>query len=83
MDSPYSLIYRIAILISFDLNLFYAIRVISLLKHKLDLWNLQVYSTLDESGMHDDSKKMFEALANILRCYDVYKTCFQLYVSHL
>lgn len=55
----------------FDVNVMYAIRLIELLRIKMDLWNIQAkrLKQMDEN----DCKIMFKAYANILECYDMYR----------
>ena len=70
------------ILLSFDANLVYAIRLIQLLKDKVDQWSVQAlqYLDMDCRDRGDHCKRMFQAYVDILDCYDIYKDSFQLMV---
>lgn len=67
------------ILISFDANIVYAIRIITLLKNKVDLWNIQTLSfqNLKNSVSEDYCTKLYQGYIYILDCYDIYKVTFQ------
>ncbi|PZC77048.1 hypothetical protein B5X24_HaOG200697 [Helicoverpa armigera] len=70
-------------LICFDTNYVYAIRMMKLLKSKVDLWNIQIgqLQKLDQDEKVICCNKMLEAYKNILDCLDLYKTVFQPLVS--
>ena len=72
------------ILLGFDANIFYCIRVIQLLKDKIDLWNLQVFQhkNMEDREIEEYCKVMFQAYVHILDCFDIYKGSFQQIVSH-
>lgn len=82
MSSPYLTMFLSLTIITFDLHILYATRVIMLLKHKLDLWNLRISHIQEVNDIHDHNYKlMWKAFVDILKCYNIYKKCFQLYVS--
>ncbi|CAH0596868.1 unnamed protein product [Chrysodeixis includens] len=68
-----------AILVVFDFNLIYSIRVMQLLESKVVLWNDKAVKT--EEFENVDKKlhyeKMFNTFSKILECYDLYKMSFQ------
>lgn len=66
-----------------DANIIYAIRLLMLLTHKIDLWKVEVQNLQQkENGSHKDyCTKMLEAYQNILHCYVLYKSSFQFMVS--
>lgn len=81
---PYYYIYYSYTVISFDINVIYAIRILRLLKYKVLLWETKALGSLKiVTGSSEDniSKEMFKAYGNILECYNIYKKCFQHYVS--
>lgn len=69
---------------SMDIHVLYAIRLINLLKHKIQLWNCKVFELQSvpngslKKGLY---KKMFQSYFDILHCYDFYKSFFQFLVS--
>ncbi|PZC77044.1 hypothetical protein B5X24_HaOG200693 [Helicoverpa armigera] len=75
------IIYYLIILI-FDINLIYATRIIKLLEHQVATW-IQVFSCNELDYLCEETllKKLFRAYVDILQCYDIYKLCFQHFVS--
>ena len=66
-------------LMSFDLNIVYAVRFIKLLSHKVDLWIIHA-QYLQQMGASENKaycRRMFQAYVNILECYDIYRSSFQ------
>ncbi|KAF9799860.1 hypothetical protein SFRURICE_017094 [Spodoptera frugiperda] len=62
------------LLIIFDFNEIYAIRVLKLLETKIGLWSREVLKGQDiESSGRDYNRKLFQAYVNILKCYDIHK----------
>ena len=66
-------------IICFDLNIAYATRLIKLLQHKVDLWNIQAQrlQQMDQRDNETCCKRMFQAYVNIIECYEIYKKSFQ------
>ncbi|XP_022818590.1 uncharacterized protein LOC111351053 [Spodoptera litura] len=75
--------YRIVnnvITLCFDTNMVYAIRIITLLKDKVFLWNTQVKNVqnMAESEKKYYCQNLFKTYDDILKCYDIYRICYQL-----
>lgn len=70
------------LLIIFDFNEIYAIRVLKLLETKIGLWSREVLKGQDiESSGRDYNRKLFQAYVDILKCYDIHKHGIQYFVS--
>lgn len=71
------------IVLSFDSNIVYAMKLIHQLKDKVDQWNVQAleYQNLDENDRVRYCERMYQAYCNILDCYDIHKVTFQGTVS--
>lgn len=76
---PFSSYYACFVLMIFDFNFIYAIRLIKLLENMVLLWSTKSgdINSLRES----DCEKAFQAYVDILDCYTIFKDCFQLFVS--
>ncbi|KAF9800104.1 hypothetical protein SFRURICE_016981 [Spodoptera frugiperda] len=64
----------------FDFNLVYAMRLISLLRNKVLLWNCKVKDLLkkvDHTNNDSFCEKMFDTYVNIMDCYDIYIVTYQ------
>lgn len=83
LNLPVYMYLCIYVLICFDGNIVYAIRLIQLLKDKVVLWNTQAlrFSRTEDTNMKFYYKRLFQAYASILECYDIYKNSFQHMVS--
>lgn len=73
----------VVVLVVLDLNMIYATRVIRMLENKVVLWNMQALKTqeLKDVNRENNSKEMFQAYVNVLKCYNIHKFCFQHIVS--
>lgn len=83
MQIPFLFIYLCSLTTVFDINILYATRVLNLLKIKIVEWNDRALSHL-KMGISDNScycSQMFQSYVNIMRCYNLYKLCFQSFVS--
>ena len=67
--------YSCYIMVFFDFNIIYGIRVIKLLEDKVLLWSTK---SGDENSKNEE---VFQVYVDILDCYDIYKDCFQYFVS--
>ncbi|PZC77045.1 hypothetical protein B5X24_HaOG200694 [Helicoverpa armigera] len=70
--------------IIFYFNLIYAIRIIKLLENQVVLW-IQGLNCTQLENTYDKNcyKNLFQAYVDILQCYDIFKSCFQHFVSIL
>ncbi|PZC77046.1 hypothetical protein B5X24_HaOG200695 [Helicoverpa armigera] len=75
-DATVGYFYVLAI---FDLSIVYAMRVLKLLENTTVLW-IQVLNSHQFGNLYD-CKKLFQAYVDILQCYDMFKSCFQHFVS--
>ena len=68
-----------------DTHLICAIRLIQLLKDKVDLWNVQAlqYQSMEDRVEEIHCERMFEAYVDVLDCYDIYKLSAQQLVSKI
>ncbi|PZC79309.1 hypothetical protein B5X24_HaOG201007 [Helicoverpa armigera] len=80
IQMPYYYIASCYPMVAFDLNLVYAISLITLLKDKIILWDIHV-SNLQAMQEENEPKKMYQTYVNILKCYEIYATCFERNVS--
>lgn len=73
------------ILISFDVNVIYAIRCLTLLRNMLDLWNKEVLHAqlMKDMDMKDYCKAMFQTYTDILSGYNTLKSTFKHFVSNI
>lgn len=72
------------LLIVFDLNEIYAIRVLKLLEIKIVLWSdriIHVYGTKFERRNYH--QRLYQAYVDILKCYNIHRDCVQYHVSVL
>ena len=85
LDLPFYSVYGTYLLIIFDFNTIYVIRLIKLLENKIILWNNHVLSSQQLLFLHGDKygAKMFEAYVNILKCYEIHQVCIQPFVSNI
>lgn len=70
----------IVLLVSFDINIFYAIRLIKLLERSIAFWNNMIRNT---GGIRDHQmcQELFQAYDRILKCYDICNRSFEILVS--
>lgn len=73
------------LVIFFDFNLLYAVRIFKLLEDQIVQWNMQVLKTHKIENLHEiyHCKKMLKAYVGILECYDIHQVCYQQFVSIL
>lgn len=70
------------LVIIFDYNEIYAIRMIKLLETKIVLWTRRVLIAQDiEIGEKNNNQILFQAYVDILKCYDIHKRCIHFFVS--
>ena len=79
----YYLILSLVICVVLDLNMIYATRGITVLKNKVVIWNVKAMKTLKDINRENDTKEIFQAYVDILKCYNIHKFCFQHIVSTL
>lgn len=77
-EIPFYLFFTMFILVNFDANIVYAIRLIKLLEDKVVLLNDQV---LNSNSVELCNERLFQAYIQILKCYEIYKITFQQMVS--
>lgn len=84
MYNSFFIVFVSFIIISFDFNILYSIRIINLLENKIVLWNARaLYIRSSDAFDKGYSKEMLQIYVNILKCYDLYKQGFQHFVSIL
>lgn len=76
----YVIIIHIITLI-FDLNIIYAIRLITLLKYNVNLMNIEIKKLSHTQVDQEHCTKLWKAYENLLNCYDYYNSSFQQPVS--
>lgn len=71
------------IVIIFDLNIIYAIRIIKLLEITMVLWNAKALKLpdFDDADAKLYNQEVFKAFCKILKCYELYKVLFRIPVS--
>lgn len=69
------------LLIIFDFNIIYATQVMKLLVKEVVLWNINVMNPQESDYGSPRNNKFFKSFVDILECYELYKRCFQVYVS--
>ena len=83
MGTPFKSVYAAYIMMAFDFNMVYVIRVIQFLENKIVLWNIRNVNFQETEDMNEENNctRMFQAYVQILECYDIYKESFQPFVS--
>ena len=82
IDIPYVSMFICFLVITFDFNVLYTIRIIQLLENKFVLWSKHVLNyRLNAYG--EDCKNVFQVYVDLLECYNIHKHCFQQFVSIL
>ena len=82
LRAPFFSIYVCYLMLVFDYNVFYAIRLLKLLENKVVLWNVQVLNSQEiENTLSERNQQLYQAYVDIIKCYDIYKSCFQQLVS--
>lgn len=78
---PLNVLLYIAFMVTLDSNLVYAIGLNRLLLDKVQLWNVQLSFIWNNGGSKQDIARMFEAYVQILNCYKIITSVYQLPVS--
>lgn len=71
------------LLIMFDFQMIYAIRLIRLLEIKIYLWEIEILGDHDFESSESKwfNEKMFKIFTNIFECYRIYQKSFKFFVS--
>lgn len=75
-----SLFWSIILLLSFDINMIYAISLLNFLQENINIWNNAVLSSGDNRDQHM-CRKLFQAYVRILECYNICNRTFGILVS--
>lgn len=68
------------LLLSFDINIIYAISAVNLLQGNLIIWNKAIINSIGDRDRHV-YRKLFHAYDQILKCYNICKRTFSILVS--
>ena len=80
---PFYSTYAGYILVVFDFNVIYVMRVLRFLENKIVLWNIREFNTREIENAYGENycNGAFQAYVEIIECYDIFKHNFQAFVS--
>lgn len=79
---PWNIVLYKLIFAAQDSNLIYAIRLMKFLTDKVKLWNIHLLRIQQNGSCRLQTKKMFQAYDQTLKCYNIVRNIYQLLVSN-